>query len=89
MVKQVRQGGGGVRRDAHGPRAPGGPAHQDRLPLAGDMALRGALNFGNRLNRLLRLNRQLAPVRSRSEGVKQALKTDIAEGDGWCGIRPI
>ena len=77
----MRRSGGGVRRDAHGPRAPGGPAHQDRLPLAGDMALHGALGFGNQLNRLLRLNGRIAPIYSRSEGVKRALKTDIAEGD--------
>jgi hypothetical protein len=48
--------------------------------LAEDMALHGALNFGNQLNQLLRLNGQLAPIHSRSEGVKRALKTDIADG---------
>ena len=42
------------------------------------MALHGALNFGNQLNQLLRLNGQIAPVHSRSEGVKRSLKTDIA-----------
>ena len=47
--------------------------------LAEDMALHGALNFGNQLNQLLRLNGQIAPIHSRSEGVKQALKTDIAD----------
>ena len=36
--------------------------------LAEDMALHGALNFGNQLNQLLRLNGQLAPIHSRSEG---------------------
>ncbi len=46
------------------------------------MALNGAPNFGNQRNRLLHLNGRIAPVHSRSEGVKQALKTDIAEGDG-------
>jgi len=46
------------------------------------MALPGAPGFGNRLNRILRLNGRLAPIYSRSEGVKQALKMDIAEGDG-------
>lgn len=56
-------------------------AHQDRLPLAGDMVLHGALNFSSRLNRLLRLDGQVAPIHSRSDGVKRALKTDIAEGD--------
>ena len=54
--------------------------------LAEDMALNGAPNFGNQRNRLLRLNGQIGPVHSRSEGVKQALKTDIAEGDGWSTI---
>ncbi len=47
--------------------------------LAEDMALHGALSFGNQLNQLLRLNGQLAPIHSRSEGVKRSLKTDIAE----------
>ncbi len=47
--------------------------------LAEDMALHGALNFGNQLNQLLRLNGQIAPIHSRSERVKRALKTDIAE----------
>lgn len=42
------------------------------------MALRGALNFGNRLNRLLRLNGRIAPIHSRSKGVKRALRTDIS-----------
>ena len=50
------------------------------------MALNGALGFGNQSNRLLRPNGRVAPVHSRSEGVKQALKTDIAEGDGWSTI---
>ena len=50
--------------------------------LAEDMALHGALGFGNQLNRLLRPNGQLAPIHSRSAGVKQALKTDIAKGNG-------
>ena len=50
------------------------------------MALNGAPNFGNQPNQLLRLNGQIAPIHSRSEGVKQALKTDIAEGDGWSTI---
>ena len=44
------------------------------------MALHGALNFGNQLNQLLRLNAQLAPIHSRSEDVRQALKTDSADG---------
>ncbi len=48
--------------------------------LAEDMALHGALNFGNQLNQLLRLNGQLAPIHSRSAGVKRALKSDIADG---------
>ena len=47
--------------------------------LAEDMALHGALGFGNQLNQLLRLNGQIAPIHSRSEGVKRALKTDIAD----------
>ena len=50
--------------------------------LSEDMALHGAFNFGNRLNRFLRLNGRIAPIHSPSEGVKRALKTDIAEGDG-------
>lgn len=47
--------------------------------LAEDMALHGALNFGNQLNQLLRLNGQLAPVHSHDAGAKQGLKSDIAE----------
>ena len=46
--------------------------------LAEDMALHDALSFGNQLNQLLRLNGQLAPTHSRSEGVKRALETDIS-----------
>ena len=53
--------------------------------LAEDMALHGALNFGNQLNQLLRLNGQIAPIHSRGEGVKQALKTNIAEGESADG----
>ena len=49
--------------------------------LAEDMALNGAPDFSNQLNQLLRLNGQIAPIHSRSEGVKRALKTDIAEGE--------
>lgn len=46
--------------------------------LAEDMALHGALNLGNQLNQLLRLNGQIAPVHSHDGDVKQNLKTDIA-----------
>lgn len=49
--------------------------------LAEDMALHGALNFGNQLNQLLRLNGQIAPVHSHDGGVKSNLKTDIAQKD--------
>ena len=49
--------------------------------LAEDMALHGALNLGNRLNRVLRPNGRHAPIHSRSEGVKRALKTDMEEGE--------
>lgn len=47
--------------------------------LAEDMALHGALNFGNQLNQLLRLNGQLAPVHSHDTDAKQNLKSDIGE----------
>lgn len=47
--------------------------------LAEDMALHGALNFGNQLNQLLRLNGQIAPVHSHDASVKQDLKTDITD----------
>ena len=46
--------------------------------LAEDMALHGALNFGNQLNQLLRLNGQIAPVHSHDADTKRNLKTDIA-----------
>ena len=49
--------------------------------LVEDMALHGTPGFGNRPNRFLCLNARLAPIHSRSEGVKRALKTDIAEGE--------
>ncbi len=49
--------------------------------LAEDMALHGALNFGNQLNQLLRLNGQIAPVHSHDADIKSNLKTDIAEQD--------
>ncbi len=49
--------------------------------LAEDMALQGALNLANRLNRVLRPNGRHAPIRSRSDGVRQALKTDMEEGE--------
>ncbi len=49
--------------------------------LAEDMALHGALNLGNRLNRVLRPNGRHAPIHSRSEGVKRVLKTDMEEGE--------
>lgn len=47
--------------------------------LAEDMALHGALNFGNQLNQLLRLNGQISPVHSHDGDVKQNLKSDISE----------
>ncbi|MEE2689582.1 MAG: enoyl-CoA hydratase/isomerase family protein [Pseudomonadota bacterium] len=47
--------------------------------LAEDMPLQGALNFGNQLNQLLRLNGQLAPVHSHNLKAKQGLKADITE----------
>ena len=47
--------------------------------LAEDMPLQGALNFGNQLNQLLRLNGQLAPVHSHNLKAKQELKADITE----------
>ena len=49
--------------------------------LADDMAVHGALNLGNRLNRVRRPNGQLAPIHSRSEGVRQALRTDMEDGE--------
>jgi enoyl-CoA hydratase/carnithine racemase len=45
--------------------------------LAEDMTLHGALNFGNQLNQLLRLNGQIAPIHSHDADIKQNLKTDI------------
>ena len=47
--------------------------------LAEDMALHGALNFGNQLSQLLRLNGQIAPIHSRSDGVRRALRTDMGD----------
>ena len=49
--------------------------------LAEDMAVHGALNLGNRLNRLLRPNGRHAPFHSRSDGVRQAHRTDMEEGE--------
>ena len=47
--------------------------------LAEDMPLQGALNFGNQLNQLLRLNGQIAPVHSHDLETKRGLKSDISE----------
>ena len=46
--------------------------------LAEDMALHGALNFGNQLNQLLRLNGQIQGVHSGDAGVKNALSNSIS-----------
>ncbi len=48
--------------------------------LAEDMALHGALNLGNQLNQLLRLNGQIEGMHSGDAGVKNALKDSIAGG---------
>ena len=47
--------------------------------LAEDMAMHGALNFGNQLNQLLRLNGQLSPVHSHDSEAKRGLKSGIVE----------
>ena len=47
--------------------------------LAEDMALHGALNFGNQLNQLLRLNGQLEPVHSHDADAKNGLQSQIAD----------
>ena len=49
--------------------------------LAEDMALHGALNLCNRLNRVQRPNGRPALIHSRSDGVRQALRTDLEEGE--------
>jgi len=49
--------------------------------LAEDMALHGALNFGNQLNQLLRLNGQLMSVHSGDASAKDALKGAINGDD--------
>ncbi len=49
--------------------------------LAEDMALHGALNFGNQLNQLLRLNGQIAPVHSHNADVKSGLTDNISGKD--------
>lgn len=49
--------------------------------LAEDMALHGALNFGNQLNQLLRLNGQLEPVHSHDAAAKDGLKSRISDKD--------
>ncbi len=49
--------------------------------LAEDMAVHGALNFGNRLNQVLRPNGRHATHHRRSDGVRLALRTDMEEGE--------
>ena len=47
--------------------------------LAEDMALHGALNVGNQLNQLMRLNGQIEKIHSGDTGVKNSLKNAIAD----------
>ena len=49
--------------------------------LTEDMALHGALNFGNQLNQLLRLNGQIEPVHSHDAAAKDGLKSRISDID--------
>ncbi len=46
--------------------------------LAEDMALHGALNFGNQLNQLLRLNGQIEPVHSHNDDVKSNISGTVS-----------
>ncbi len=43
--------------------------------------MHGALNLGNPLNRVLRPDARHAPIHSRSDAVRHALRTDMEEGE--------